>query len=205
MPFKRLLLLTGTLSFLFFVSLSYFVHQGLLRQFDFDTTVKLQDSITIQFDTFLSSLSFVGSFEVITLLVFVILTFRKSFIIFFSYAFLHVVELFGKFFVTQIGPPLSFLRTELPFTIPSSYVAPGYSYPSGHSARTIFITAILLFFTFKSKRLSKEQKILITLLIVLLDSIMLVSRVSLGEHWTTDTIGGALLGLSLGLLTLILI
>lgn len=208
MPIKKLLFLSSLISLIFFILLSFAVGKGLLRQFDFDTTVRLQGNIAIHFDTFLSSLSFIGSFEVTTLIIFLILAFKrqiKSFIFVFSYTVFHLVEVFGKFFITQSGPPLSFLRTDLPFTIPSSYVHPGFSYPSGHSGRTVFITTILLFFVFRSKRLSKEQKIILTALLVSFDVLMLVSRVSLGEHWATDVLGGALLGFSFAVLSIALL
>ena len=43
-------LVTGGASFILFVFFSYLVHKDVFTQFDFDTTVRLQDMISRRFD-----------------------------------------------------------------------------------------------------------------------------------------------------------
>lgn len=108
------------------------------------------------------------------------------------------VELFGKFFLYHPGPPFMFFRTELPFNFPSSYISTHYSYPSGHAARTSFLVVFLAFWCISYTKGAKRAVLLSALGLFLF--VMLISRVYLGEHWTTDVIGGTLLGASLGLI-----
>lgn len=202
---KKLLFLLGFFVFLVFIFLSYLVHKDLFTQIDFDTTVKLQDNISRRFDTSFSLFSLFGSFEILTFfLILVILINRKikSIFVIFLYILTLFLELFGKLFVDHPGPPYLFFRYDIPFNFPSSYVSPGSSYPSGHSTRTAFVSAILLFLILRSKKLSKVQKITISGLVLLFDITMFASRIYLGEHWISDVIGGGLLGYSLGLLSL---
>lgn len=191
--------------FLVFILFSYIVHKDLLINFDLDTTVKLQNNISRQFDTLFSSLSLFGSLEVLSLVLLILLLIKRKFktiILPISYVALHAIELYGKIFVNHSGPPFMFFRYDIHFLFPSSYVSPGYSYPSGHSARTVFISTVLIYLILKSNKIPKSLKIIMLGAVLLFDLVMLVSRVYLGEHWTTDVIGGAFLGLSLAIFSL---
>lgn len=195
--------LCGAFLFLVFVFFSYLVHKDIFTQFDFDTTVRLQNNISRRLDTIFSAFSDIGKFEImLVLLVAIFAVVRRvlagfiAIILFFGF---HLFELFGKFYVDHTPPPQFMLRTETVFDFPQFHIRADNSYPSGHAGRTMFLSTILLVLIWQARGLNNPLKLFLSICIIGFDIVMLVSRVYLGEHWTTDVIGGSVLGMALGL------
>ncbi len=194
--FFSFVLLSLFFGFTLIVKHQYFEH------IDLDVTVKVQDHIPHSFDTIFSIFSLIGSAEVISLFLlpplFFFYKFWRSIVILVGYGFGLFIEVIGKTFLSHSGPPHFFFRYDLGFNFPSSYIETLHSYPSGHSYRTLFVVYVWFVYLFETVH-SKSIRALIFLISSGLCAIMLVSRVCLGEHWTSDVIGGALLGLGLAM------
>lgn len=195
-------------SFLLFVfsGFAWFVANFNPVAFDYAATVFIQKIVPLWADEFLSLFSLLGSFEVITIILAVILIKQKKLItgvlIMGAYLYGMGIEILGKMFISHSNPPHEFFRYNLEFIFPSSGVNTGNSFPSGHSYRSMFLLTFVLILLFRSK-VSKNKKIILSILAILSAAIMLVSRVSLGEHWASDVIAGALLGAGLSSLALV--
>ena len=206
---KRRYFIIGSVLFITFLVYTYFVAREYLIQFDFDSTVRIQNNVPVRVDPFFSSFSLLGSFEMTSLLFGVtvlLVSWKKWRRIFLGLSFVvfHIVEIVFKTIIDQIGPPFMFHRYSFDYHFPSSYISTDYfSYPSGHIGRTSFLLAMFVFIIWKST-LTKAVKWGLSGCLGGIYIIMFVSRISLGEHWISDLIGGTLLGLSLAVYSFIL-
>lgn len=205
MKILKLPIKLGLSLIILFAFFTFLVHESLFQELDLITTLKIQSTIPRVFDIWFSLFSLIGSLEIITIILLILwFAYRKPKFIYvlLCFGFFHIMEIIGKIFVTHPSPPVKFFRYDIPFLFPSSSVQTGSSYPSGHMGRTMFISIILTIFIAKSKKLSRVQKSILYILIVIFDFLMFISRIYLGEHWFSDLVGGGILGSAFALISL---
>lgn len=206
---KLYLFLVSIAIFCLFVFYSYLVAKETFTQWDFDMTVKFQDKISRRLDYPFSWLSIIGKAEISMAIwgfIMIYLFIRKYWLAGLAMWLLPlalVIEIFGKVFVYHPAPPHLFYRGVIKFNFPTDFVHTDYSYPSGHMTRAAFIASFLMVY-FLLKTGFKTQLIVQPILLGIMLA-MAVSRVYLGEHWSTDVIGGGLIGVSFGILAAIFV
>lgn len=210
MRFKNLLILLSFLSFALFVFLTYLVSQEFWQQFDFDFMVRLQDKVPRRLDPFLSLFSDLGDANItitLAIILSLIAIFRKKFLSALGWLLIipaTMVEVLGKLLIYHPSPSIEFLRTIKTTHLPAFYIHTEFSYPSGHVTRTVFLITIFLTIVLVTWK-NGFIKLMILALLLMVAFLMILSRISLGEHWFSDVLGGMFLGSSAALLSSALI
>lgn len=197
----------GLILFLGYILITIFEVFSISSQYDPEITVRLQKLFPRTVDVPFSLFSVIGTFELTTLFVLVLLLVilkieRKILWSSIFFAIILVYELIGKFFLYHPGPPKSLFRYSLPFHVSTVHIATNYAFPSGHMSRTMFIVILVAFLVSRYFKNIWQKRFILTAIIVFTIT-MAISRIYLGEHWTSDVVGGFFLGSSMGLLTLV--
>lgn len=222
---SRLLIISFTVSIfllVLFYGYSRGVKSGLGKGLDFTVTVKLQERIDKSSRLRLAEVvgnimegsTFFASPEVSTVVVIVLglislVDVKKkrlrygSLVIFLAFFLLVLGEMYGKSVVHHPSPPFYMIKN--PTTVfPKNYINEQFSYPSGHTARAVFISMIIfaVFSIQYSVFKNKTQWIIFITVCSLYVMLVAVSRIYLGHHWLSDILGGLLLGSGFALLAL---
>ncbi len=198
----NLLLLLAFVFFMLFVFFTYFVKLDLLKSLDFNLIVRIQDKVPTGLYPLLITASNSASFYLVTpvLLIGLIALYRlRGVVVFGIYGASHVLEYFLKTVLHQPGPPFLFHKAYETLSFIIDYVVPGSSYPSGHSFRAVFLSIIIAYIILTSKKGSVAVRYGALILLPIYSILVILSKVTFGEHWPSDVMGGAMLGASFGL------
>lgn len=117
---------------------------------------------------------------------------RAAFYLLLFFGLSVAVELAMKFSVPQPKVFSEFRRgLKLPIAVYSPFTP--FAYPSGHATRSV-ILAIIFFYIAHLKISSERRKKAAKAALIILCSLMLISRVYEGSHWPLDVLGGVCLG-----------
>lgn len=183
------------------------VRADLLRSLDFDLTVRIQQNVPHKLDEYFIWFGTLAKFQIIVpaLTIFLLLM-RRWLLAITSLGLLfigHLLEIVGKEILFQPPPPFMFYRHPTEFVFPELHVFDVSSYPSGHSMRVVFAVTTIAAVIWTSPKVPQLIKLGAGAALGGVAFLTMFSRISLGEHWATDVIGGMFLGLMISFMNVI--
>lgn len=182
-----------------FSLLSLGVTQQLFSSWDFGATTWLHQALPHLLDSPFSAQTLLGSAELTTIIVLLVAFLLYPVVpriqLLAAFGVIAAIELAGKLWIYQPGPPSSLSRYVRLFPLVSSRLQTPYSFPSGHAGRTTLLTLVIAAWIIRSEMQPAAKRILLALLVVF-EVAMLVGLIDLGSHWLTDVAGGVFLGVA---------
>lgn len=177
-----------------------FLTQEPMAGVDFDLTVKLQNNVPLRLDPLLELATNIASAPISGVILIIVLAvlYRSlgSIMIIAAWGGGQLLELLLKNMLRQPGPPFQFQRIHTAVSFDKDYQLVGYSYPSGHSFRVVFFVIIATYLVARHFGWKSKPTILTAMATSVFATLVMVAKIVHGGHWTTDIIGGALLGAS---------
>jgi membrane-associated phospholipid phosphatase len=181
---------------LLFLLKTLLVREDKLRSIDFDITVKIQHNTPKKLDEVFLWFGTIAKFQMIVpLTIILLLVMRRWGIAVTSLGFLflaHLLEIVGKEILFQPPPPFMFYRHPTEFIFPALHTFDHSSYPC---MRILFAAMTLGLAVWQLKKVPFFIRLGVIGLFAGTAFMTMFTRVSLGEHWTSDVIGGAGLGM----------
>lgn len=181
---KRNLLILSFLiiAFLLILYLAIFKNQNVIDEKVYEFISKLHSTTAT---TIFKIFTFLGSTIMIALICLISILFLKNY---------YKVICLNTISITLINQLLKFIvRRNRPIGI-NLIEETGFSFPSGHSMVSIGLYGTIIYLICTSK-LKKSLKIALSIAMSFLILMIGISRIYLGVHFTTDVLGGFILGI----------